>query len=76
MRLVWNITNLFILKERGDKYAIMEMVNFYFIFSISYRTITFLYCGLKISSKYSREEERSNYYSYTRNDSKTSKKRT
>lgn len=36
----------------------------------------FLFCGLKISSKYSREEERSNYYSYIRNDSKTSKKRT
>lgn len=36
----------------------------------------FLYCGLKISSKYSREEERSNYYSCTRNDSKTSKKKT
>ena len=36
----------------------------------------FLYCGLKISSKYSREKERSNSYSCIRNNSKTSKKRT
>jgi uncharacterized protein YpmS len=36
----------------------------------------FLYCGLKISSKYSREEERRNSYSCIRNNSKTSKRRT
>lgn len=35
------------MKERGDKYAIMEMVDFYFIFSVSYRTITFFILWIK-----------------------------
>lgn len=34
--------------------AILEMVN---IYSVSFRTITFLFCALKISSKSAREEE-------------------
>lgn len=34
------------------------MVNIYSIYSVSFRTITYLFCALKISSKSAREEER------------------